>query len=173
MKEMCQTGKTCRDCEMYQVCVTNWMEEVYTFVGVGMEVLRQPHDYGTGELLSMVEMHTLDRIAETPGLRVSDIAQLWNRTLGAASRNVDRLQSKGLVEKVKLPDNQKNVRVYPTEKGRELSRLHREYDRQELDELARTLLAVHPVEELATFYRVLYSLRKAFEQKTGGGAEKS
>ena len=112
-----------------------------------------------------LEMHTLDKIAETPGMRVSDIARLWSRTLGAASRNVDRLQGKGLVDRVKLPDNQKNVRVYPTEKGRELSRLHRAYDRRELDELAETMLQVYSVEELATFYRVLHSLREVFEQK--------
>lgn len=165
MNEMCEKGKSCRDCERYQACVANWMEEVYTFTGVAMEALRHPHDYGTGELVSMVEMHTLDRIAETPGMRVSDIARLWSRTLGAASRNVDRLQSKGLVEKVKLPDNQKNVRVYPTEKGRELSRLHRAYDRRELDELARVMLEKYSVEELETFYRVLHSLREVFEEK--------
>lgn len=165
MNEMCEKGKRCRDCERYQACVANWMEEVYTFTGVAMETLRHPHDYGTGELVSMVEMHTLDRIAETPGMRVSDIARLWSRTLGAASRNVDRLQSKGLVEKVKLPDNQKNVRVYPTEKGRELSRLHRAYDRRELDELARIMLEKYSVEELETFYRVLHALREIFEQK--------
>lgn len=165
MNEMCEKGKRCRDCERYQACVANWMEEVYTFTGVAVETLRHPHDYGTGELVSMVEMHTLDRIAETPGMRVSDIARLWSRTLGAASRNVDRLQSKGLVEKVKLPDNQKNVRVYPTEKGRELSRLHRAYDRRELDELARIMLEKYSVEELETFYRVLHALREIFEQK--------
>lgn len=165
MNEVCEKGKRCRDCERYQTCVMNWMEEVYTFTEVAMEVLRHPHDYGTGELLSMVEMHTLERIAETPGMRVSDVARLWNRTLGAASRNVDRLQSKGLVDKVKLPDNQKNVRVYPTEKGRELCRLHRAYDRRELDELARTMLEKYSVEELETFYRVLRSLREVFEEK--------
>lgn len=165
MNEVCEKGKRCRDCERYQTCVMNWMEEVYTFTEVAMEALRHPHDYGTGELLSMVEMHTLERIAETPGMRVSDVARLWNRTLGAASRNVDRLQSKGLVDKVKLPDNQKNVRVYPTEKGRELCRLHRTYDRRELDELARTMLEKYSVEELETFYRVLHSLREVFEEK--------
>ena len=165
IKENCEKGTSCRDCEQYQTCVREWMEELYTFVGIAMEALKRPHDYGTGELVSMVEMHTLDKIAETPGMRVSDIARLWSRTLGAASRNVDRLQGKGLVDKVKLPDNQKNVRVYPTEKGRELSRLHRAYDRRELDELAETMLQMYSVEELATFYRVLHSLREVFEQK--------
>ena len=110
IKENCEKGTSCRDCEQYQTCVREWMEELYTFVGIAMETLKRPHDYGTGELVSMVEMHTLDRIAEAPGMRVSDIARLWSRTLGAASRNVDRLQGKGLVDKVKLPDNQKNVR---------------------------------------------------------------
>lgn len=165
IKENCEKRNSCRDCEQYQTCVREWMEEVYTFAGIAMETLRKPHDYGTGEPMSMVEMHTLDKIAETPGMRVSDIARLWSRTLGAASRNVDRLQGKGLVDKVKLPDNQKNVRVYPTEKGQELSRLHRAYDRQELDALAGTILEMYSVEELEIFYRVLRSLREIFEQK--------
>lgn len=165
IKENCEKGTSCRDCEQYQTCVREWMEELYTFVGIAMETLKRPRDYGTGELFSMVEMRTLDKIAETPGMRVSDIARLWSRTLGAASRNVDRLQGKGLVDRVKLPDNQKNVRVYPTEKGRELCRLHRAYDRRELDGLARTMLEKYSVEELEIFYRVLRSLREVFEEK--------
>lgn len=73
----------------------SWADDMYRFVITIMEHMKKPHDYGTGEILNMVEMHTISMIAETPGLCVSDIAQKWNRTLSAASRNVDRLYNKG------------------------------------------------------------------------------
>ena len=79
------------------------MDDVYRFVMCSMDDYNAVHDYGTGKVLNMVEMHTLSMIADDPGLRVTDVAKMWNRTLGAASKNVNKLCVKGYVEKKKLP----------------------------------------------------------------------
>lgn len=133
------------------------MEDVYRFVMCSMDNYSAVHDYGTGEILNMVEIHTLSMIANNPGLRVTDVAKMWNRTLGAASKNVNKLCGKGYVEKKKLPGNDKAVHLYPTEAGRQLAALHREYDRKHIADLLQYLFARHSEEELLTYHRVLCS----------------
>ncbi|GAA6492465.1 hypothetical protein K280104A7_20290 [Candidatus Bariatricus faecipullorum] len=85
-------------------------------------------DYGTGEKMHTVEVHILSWIAENPGISVTDVALAWNRTKGAVSQIIRKLEEKGMVERKNPPDNKKTVCLYVTEKGAELDRAHREYD---------------------------------------------
>lgn len=133
------------------------MEDVYRFVMCSMDDYNSVHDYGTGKVLNMVEMHTLSMIAEQPGLRVTDVAKQWNRTLGAASKNISKLCSKGLIQKKKLPGDDKTIHLYATGKGEELAQLHRQYDRQQIADTLRYLLARHKEEDLQTVHEVLLS----------------
>ena len=104
------------------------MEDVYRFVMYASDDYNTPHDYGTGSILNRVEMHTLAMIAAAPGICITDVARMWNRTLGAASKNVNRLCSKGYVEKRKLPGNDKTIHLHPTPEGEKLAKLHRQFD---------------------------------------------
>lgn len=104
--------------ELNQLC--QWADDLYQFVMVMMDHMKQPRDYGTGKILNMVEIHTLSMISESPGICISDVAKRWNRTLSAASRNIDRLAAKGYVEKKKTDGNGKTVHLYLTEKGQNL-----------------------------------------------------
>ncbi len=139
------------------------MDMVYQFVLYNMDDYSQPRDYGTGDVLNMVEIHTLALIAETPGLCVSDVAKMWHRTLSAASRNVNRLHQKGLITKKKIPGNDKNVHLYPTEKGAELARLHNDYDRKQIAKTMKYLLLRHTDEELRHFNEVIKTCVERFE----------
>lgn len=147
------------------------MDDVYRFVLCSMDNYSAVHDYGTGKVLNMVEMHTLSMIAEQPGLRVTDVAKLWNRTLGAASKNISKLCSKGLIEKKKLPGNDKTIHLYPTERGKEIARLHRQYDRRQIADTLRFFLSLHTEEELRTFHRVICSgIQYTLEHTKDGSA---
>lgn len=141
------------------------MEDVYRFVMLASDEYAKPHDYGTGKVLNMVEMHTLAMIAENPGICITDVAKLWNRTLGAASRNVQRLCDKGYAEKRKLPGNEKTIHLYPTELGLELARRHREYDRENVEKTVSRLLAHHSEEELVNAYQILLTAIRIYEEK--------
>lgn len=148
------------------------MDDVYRFVMCSMDDYNAVHDYGTGKVLNMVEMHTLSMIADDPGLRVTDVAKMWNRTLGAASKNVNKLCVKGYVEKKKLPGNDKTVHLYPTEEGKKLAALHREYDRQHIADSLQYLLSKHTEEELRTYHRVLRSgIEYTLHHETAAGAK--
>lgn len=143
------------------------MEDVYRFVMFANDEYSAPKDYGTGKMLNMVEMHTLAMIADTPGICVTDVAKMWNRTLGAASKNVNRLCSKGYVEKKKLPGNDKTVHLFPTEEGRQLAALHKKYDQAQVMATVNTLLNRHTEEELECFYRVLLTCVGIYEKHSG------
>ena len=51
--------------------------------------------------------------------------------ISAASRNVERLQAKGDIEKKKLDGNSKTIHLYATSSGLELADKHREFDNRE------------------------------------------
>lgn len=138
--------------------ITSRMDILYRFILFGTDTMFCKNDYGTGEVLNVVEIHTLTMIADNPGICISDVARLWNRTLGAASRNVDKLKSKGYVEKKKLNGNNKTIRLYPTEKGKELSLLHKEFDRNKIRKAAEKILQTHTPDEVEGFFSIMQDL---------------
>lgn len=76
-----------------------------------------PTDFGTGQLLHPSEIHTVQAIGHVPGINVTGLADRMGVTRGAASQMVGRLAGKGLIEKYRLPENDKEVRLRLTEEG--------------------------------------------------------
>lgn len=140
------------------------MNLIYQFILTGSDNMGRPLDYGTGKILNMVEMHTLSMISESPGICISEIARLWNRTLGAASRNVDKLQNKGYIEKKKIKGNNKTIRLYPTEKGQKLAELHKQFDDKKIRSLTEEVLKLHTPEEIKAFFSVLKQLTELIKE---------
>lgn len=135
--------------------IADSMEIVYTFVIKNYEYYTKAQDYGNGEKMTMVEMHTLSLIADQPGIIVSDVARMWNRTLSAASQNINKLEKKDLIEKRKEPGNKKSLHLYVTDKGQRLSDTHKAFDRRELEALAERFLEQHSMAELETALDVM------------------
>lgn len=142
------------DERMIDEVVSN-MGLIYSFAMMGAYNMFNPRDLGTGEELTVIEIHTLSMIVQHPGICISDVAHMWNRTPGAASRNVDRLQQKGYIEKRKLPGNQKTIRLFPTEAGAHLAELSRKADRERISMVMESMLKRHTPEEIRTFFSVL------------------
>ena len=84
-------------------------------------------DYGTGESMHTVEVHILSWIVANPGISPIQVAVDWNRTKGAVSQIIKKLEEKGLLVRDK-EDGRKSIRLYVTEKGATLDRAHRAYD---------------------------------------------
>ena len=140
------------------------VDTLYGFVLTGSENIRQEHLLG-GEKMNMVMAHTLTAIADSPGIRVSDVARMWDHTRGAASRNVDRLRRLGLITKEKSACNKKEVHLYPTDKGRQLAREHRRQDRESIEAAVTRLLEKHDFARIKTTLRVLDTLKKIWEEE--------
>jgi DNA-binding MarR family transcriptional regulator len=76
-----------------------------------------PADFGTGQLLHPSEIHTVQAIGLFPGMNVTGLADRMGVTRGAASQMVGRLAGKGLIEKYRLPENDKEIRLRLTGEG--------------------------------------------------------
>ena len=129
---------------------------LYKFVMLYGDYVAENQDYGTGELINMVEVHTLTAIEENPGVNISELANMWNRTKGAISQTATKLEKKGYIQRRKQDGNAKTVMLFPTEKGIRLSQAHNRYDAIEVSKTVDELLrAGCTPEELDTFFKVV------------------
>jgi DNA-binding MarR family transcriptional regulator len=129
---------------------------LYKFVMLYSGFVAENQDYGTGELINMVEVHTLTAIEENPGINISELANMWARTKGAASQTATKLENRGLIERRKLTGNAKSVLLFPTEKGIQLSQAHKRYDAVEVSKTLDELISIGcTAQEIDTFFKVV------------------
>jgi len=130
-------------------------DQEYNFAIFYDRYINQQRDYGNGIMINMVEVHTLTMIADQPGITVNELAKQWRRTKGAVSQNVTKLDNKGLISRQRSEKDSRHVHLYVTEKGQQLSDLHKEYDVDDVIKTQNNLLKKCTEEELAAFYKVL------------------
>lgn len=135
--------------------LTENMECIYTFVSDSKDLYSVARDYGNGDKMNMAEIHTLSLIADNPGISVSGVSKMWNRTLSAASQNINKLAKKKLIEKKKENGNNKTIHLYVTESGQKLSDMHKAYDQEELLKITEVMLKIHTLDELKTALKVI------------------
>lgn len=135
---------------------------LYNFVMDYSDYIYKPRDYGTGMVINMVEVHTLTMIENNPGVTVSELAKMWNRTKGAVSQTVTKLAEKNLVYRQKENGNAKVVHLYPTEEGVTLSTSHKLYDNMDILQTQSDLLKSCTLEEIDAFYKVLQAYYNLF-----------
>ena len=135
--------------------IYNKADLLYEFVIKYSSMMQETHDYGTGELLNMIEVHLLTYIDQNPGITVSQLAGLWNRTKGSISQQVKKLEKNGYIHKVRHESNGKLVLLYATPNGKMLSAEHMHYDIVDIMNTAQRLLRTCTTEEIDTFYKVL------------------
>lgn len=128
---------------------------IYKFVMTYSDYMKETRDYGTGDIINMVEIHTLTFIEENPGITITEIATMWNRTKGAASQIVAKLEQKGLIERRKERNNAKNLHLYVSVQGLELSKAHKEYDLKELTWANQILHQEFRDQDISAFYKVM------------------
>lgn len=128
---------------------------MYHFSQMQTESNKQQTDYGTGDLYTPVEVHTVTHIEEYPGITVTEIAKRTARTKGAVSQIIAKLEDKGLVRREQNQNNARQFFLYVTEKGLELSKKHKEFDEQKLGPVLDDLIALHGYEAVDKFFKIL------------------
>ena len=123
-----------------------------------------PRDYGTGYLMTEIEAHTLGFISNQYGITATQLALETNRTKGAVSQLISKLESKGLVERVNEPDNKRIYRIYLTEEGKRACEIHRAYDRANMLDMINKMLQECTAEDIESFFKVLKCRNKIFER---------
>lgn len=128
---------------------------IYNFVMSYSDYIYSSRKYGEDTELTMIEVHTLSYIEDFPGVTPTDITEYWNKTKGYISNMITTLENKGLIEKRKKEGNAKNIHLYVTEKGLEVSRAHKIFDIKDIGKTQAKLLEKCTMEELDSFYKVL------------------
>jgi DNA-binding MarR family transcriptional regulator len=90
--------------------------------------------------LSMTHMHVLWQLQHHGEMPMNRIADLLDVSLSNATGIIDRMEERGLVERVRVPDDRRLVHVRPTDKGHrtlgDVEAVKRERVRSVLDRLS-------------------------------------
>lgn len=116
---------------------------------------RHPMDYGTGEEYTSMEVHTLKYIADHPGITVTELARDYGKTKGAISQILKKIESKGLINREAASGGDNRFFLYPTDKGKELDLLHRQYDSMRQSETMDRVRAYFTQDEIDLAFQVL------------------
>lgn len=141
---------------------------IYHFVMLYNDYIYADHDYGNGMPMTMIEVHTLSYIEDHPGTTVTTLSKHWQKTKGALSQIVSRLEKDGLVRKDKKEGNTKTVLLYTTKTGTEISKAHKLYDTLDIAKTLGKIGETCTPEEIDTFFKVINSyygvILKDFEE---------
>lgn len=127
-----------------------------------------PHDYGTGEEYTSVEVHTLKDITDNPGITVTELARDYGKTKGAVSQILKKIESKGLIYRQVDEDNDNRFHLFPTEKGIQLDDAHRQYDQIKFGESMNIVRRNFKEEQINTAFEVLETwlqVRRSVQQE--------
>lgn len=109
---------------------------------------KKPKDYGTGEIYTHIEVHTLKDISDYPGITVTELARNQGKTKGAISQILKKLEKCELIYREVDPNNENRLFVYITEKGKMLDKKHRENDRVGFGESMDKVREIYTDEEI-------------------------
>lgn len=113
--------------------------------------------------LPMISMVIMGSIRKEPGITIGELSRRTEMAKSHISNTVESLAQQGLVEKRPDPDDQRLVRVFPTEQAEARYRqMHADIQRQ----LSRVLVAVSP-EKVEALIDGLQSLKAALEARKG------
>ncbi|WP_242866818.1 MarR family winged helix-turn-helix transcriptional regulator [Abyssisolibacter fermentans] len=118
-----------------------------------------PRNYGTDDLLYMVEAHTIKLIGKSERIGVTDIANITGKTKGAVSQIIDKLTEKKIVNKEKEPEDNRRIKLSLTEKGQKIFEFHKELDKKNYQMYLDSIKNVR-TQEISTCLKVLRNMDK-------------
>lgn len=143
-------------------------EHLYRFVNQFKASFHRPRDY-SGHYINMVEVHDLTYIDDHPGTTATQIARCTQRTRGAVSQVLSKLENNNLIRREQSPDNASVMHLYTTATGKEISDAHKRHDVFMLNAMNCVLSRHFSGEEISSFYRILEFLSNAMTNEYGHG----
>ena len=98
-----------------------------------------PVDYGVGTDLYHSERHLIDQIGDHPEMNITELARYIGVTKGAISQTVKKLEDKGVVNRYKGAENEKEVFLEFTDIGRNVYKKHKEVNKESIIQLYEEL----------------------------------
>jgi len=117
---------------MQQVDKLSLDEKVDSLIGSGIRILnkayaleKKPVDKGHGVLLYPSEFHLIETAGKNPAETLTSMASRLGVTKGAISQMVKKLEKKGVIKKVRIPGNKKDILLELTDFGKEAFEWHK------------------------------------------------
>jgi DNA-binding MarR family transcriptional regulator len=129
-----------------------------------------PHHYGEN-IMYQAEGHIIDLIAIYPGITITDLGNILQKTASACSQIVRKLKEKGWVEQSRNRDNNRQFNLTLTDSGMEVYRAHQDFTKNCLD-IGNALLSNFTPEELGTHLRVQKVLNEIYRGDVQRSREK-
>jgi DNA-binding MarR family transcriptional regulator len=137
---------------------------LYEFVILYHNFIYSQHTY-EAENCNMMEIHTLTYIDDSPGITATQLSRIWHKSKSAISQTIKKLMEAGYVEKRFAENNEKTARLYVTEKGKRLSRVHKAYDVADITQTTAYLVEQCSEADLDAFYRVIEQYTKLLKSE--------
>ena len=120
-----------------------------------------PHYYGS-VVLYQAEAYIVNLVGQHPGITVTQLAEILNKTTSACSQIVRKLRAKGFVEQIRNPDNNRLYNLELTKEGTQVFQAHIQFN-QECQKKTFDLLQGFTNEELLIHLRVQEKLNEAYQ----------
>lgn len=127
------------------------VDPMYDFILTYSNYYSSRRDYGVGEKLTMLEVHYLTDIYDNPGITVTEISKIWNRSKSAISQTVRKLINWEYICKKENTEDGKVYNLYITDIGKEIVMAHKRYDNVDIVKTRKRLLRDFTVDELVAF----------------------
>lgn len=128
---------------------------IFRFVTIQNNYYNLPKNYGEEASLTSVEINTLKSIADNPGITVTELAAADDKTKGAVSQIVKKLEQRGYVFRKRCPIDGKRALLHVNEEGRRLSLLHKKHTLNDIKNTMDHLLEKCEVAEVDAFFKVI------------------
>jgi DNA-binding MarR family transcriptional regulator len=128
---------------------------LYRFVSLFSSYENTPRDYGTGEDITMTEMHVLASIETHPEITGTELAAMHLCTTSAISQVLKKLEDQGYIVKMTSKANSKKKALYVTAEGKKICRFHEDFDLKTLVKTYHYLRRDCEAEEIQAFFKVM------------------
>lgn len=126
------------------------------------ELNKKKYTFGTDVELFPSEIHTIEAIGMNMGLNVTELASIMGITKGAISQIIRKLEDKKLIARYQRYDNNQQVLLMLTEKGKTAFHGHEQFHRKQYD-FVQEELSYMSDKEIDFLEQVFNSIEKSFE----------
>lgn len=118
------------------------------------------HDYN-GVILYQAESQFIRKIGDEPGITITELSLLFDKTKSACSQLMRRMKDKGWLIQTRNASNNREYNLYLTDKGLEIYKKHEEFEETCYRRTAR-MLEQFSLDELKIYVNIQNQMNEAF-----------
>ena len=105
-------------------------DRLFRIINLLNHIEKHPIDLGTGDILTIAEIHTLVAVMRTPGVNVTTLAERSGVTKGAVSQMIKKLEAKGYIRKMRPVGDDREICLFLSDKGNKAAHDHVEFHKR-------------------------------------------